>query len=83
MNGTFSLDIDPPARGSTVTVSATGGSQGAVTVTLTDETGRFYTIDITVDASGNGSASTTIPGDWGGALTISATGYNDFNTAVS
>lgn len=83
MNGTISISPDPPSRGSSIDIKVSGGSPGQHTLTLEDECGVSFDVDITVAADGTGTASATIPATWGITLTISAPGFDDLNTIVN
>lgn len=53
-----------------------------VTVTITDEDSTTATVDIKLDATGEGSAVWSVPTTWGGAAILSHSTSDDFTVAV-
>lgn len=80
--GTITIQPDPPSRGTTITVTLSGGgTPGALTVNFTDGTAS-YDMPCIISAEGTGQVLFTIPDTWNGTLTVSAPGFNDCNTIV-
>jgi hypothetical protein len=85
-NGQISISPDPPDRGTTITVTLTGGIQGfpgtQVACHAYDNAEGTMDFDVIIDENGRGTATATIPQTWGLTLTIEAAGFDDFSTGV-
>lgn len=79
--GKITISPDPPSRGTTVTVTLTGGTPGATTVNFTDGTAS-HDMPCVVSSEQVGEVQFAIPSTWGSTLTVSAPGYADLNRVV-
>ena len=82
MTGTITASPNPPARGTTVTCTFTGGTPGATTATFTDGTSS-YDMPLAINSEGVGEVQFGIPDTWGPTMTVSAPGFKDLNMTVS
>lgn len=86
MGGTISIDPDPAERGKGITITCTDGSPGTWALTLSDEDGTTFAVQVSLNAQGNGTTSASIPSTWGAWLTIEGepgSGLDDYNGAVT
>ena len=83
MSGTISVHPSPATRGQPITIKVDGASPGkSITLTGTDENGNSFTVPVSIDATGSGSATTTISSNWGATLEISGPGLQSYTGTV-
>lgn len=83
--GTMTCSPDPPVGGATVTVTLTGGTPGAHTVTFSgmnsDGAVSPYDMPVVLNENGNGTVQFGVPANWV-TMNVSCPGFEDLNRTV-